>query len=85
MPKSTLTDAYDAAVNALVEIRKAYGVSQVELGARLGWPQQFVSPVERKERRLDVIEYYAFVRATGADPEAALIELFRKLPDRVDI
>lgn len=33
---------------------------------RLGKPQQFISNVERNERRLDVVEYYAFVRALGA-------------------
>ena len=85
MPKSVFTDAYASAVEILTALRKQSGVSQVELARRLGKPQQFISSVERSERRLDVVEYYAFVRALGGDPEAVFGELLRRLPNKVDI
>jgi transcriptional regulator with XRE-family HTH domain len=85
MPKSAFTDAYASAVELLVRLRKEHGVSQVELAKRLGRPQQFISLVERRQRRLDVIEYYAFLRAIGADPERAVAELYGSLPAQVAI
>jgi transcriptional regulator with XRE-family HTH domain len=66
-------------------LRKEHGVSQVELAKRLGRPQQFISLVERRQRRLDVIEYYAFLRAIGAGPEQTIVELYRSLPADVVI
>lgn len=85
MPKSVFTDAYASAVEILVTLRKRACVSQVELARRLGRPQQFISNVERGERRLDVVEYYAFVRALGADPREVFDELLSRLPVKVDI
>lgn len=85
MPKSVFTDAYAAVVEYLVELRKTQGVSQVELASRLGKTQQFVSLVERKDRRLDIVEFLVWVRALGADTEKALLEVARSLPKDVAI
>jgi transcriptional regulator with XRE-family HTH domain len=68
-----------------VQLRKAQGVSQVELARRLGRTQQFVSLVERSERRIDIIEFYAVVKALGGDPEATVIHLFKALPEDIRI
>jgi len=80
MPKSVFTDAYVSVVEYLIALRKRQGVSQVELARRLGRPQPFVSFVENRERRLDLVEFCAYVRALGADPEEAAIEVIRALP-----
>jgi transcriptional regulator with XRE-family HTH domain len=80
MPKSVYTDAYGSVVEYLVALRKEKGVSQVELAERLGRPQPFISYVENRERRLDVVEFYAYVKALGGDPEVAVVEVFRALP-----
>lgn len=85
MPTSVFTDAYASFVARLVALRKAQGVSQVELAQRLGKSQQFVSAVERRVRRLDVIELYAVLRAMGADPEQTVVDLYRSLPGDVRI
>jgi transcriptional regulator with XRE-family HTH domain len=69
----------------LIEARTRAGVTQVELAARLGRPQPFISFVERGERRVDVIEFYAIMKALGADPERAFRELIAKLPDKLKI
>ncbi|RUX73399.1 XRE family transcriptional regulator [Mesorhizobium sp. M7A.F.Ca.US.006.04.2.1] len=52
----------------LVEVRKDAGITQVELGRRLGQRQTFVSKFELGERRLDVAEFVTVARAIGADP-----------------
>jgi transcriptional regulator with XRE-family HTH domain len=85
MPKSVFTDAYASLLETLVALRKKKGVTQVELSKRLGKPQPFISYIERGERRLDVIEFYAITKALGADPVEVFTALAKKLPKRVDI
>lgn len=85
MPKSVFTDAYAATIETLIGLRKEAGISQVELARRLGKPQQFVSRAERCERRLDLVEYYAFLRAMGADPRAVFEDVLDRLPTKVEI
>ncbi|MDZ4366469.1 MAG: helix-turn-helix transcriptional regulator [Afipia sp.] len=85
MPKSVFTDAYASVVEYLIALRKEKGVSQVELARRLGRPQPFVSFVENKERRLDLVEFCVYVRALGGDPEKAVVEVVRALPKDIRI
>lgn len=69
----------------LIEARNRAGVTQADLASRLGRPQPFISFVERGERRIDVIEFYAIFRALDHDPEAAFRELIAKLPGKLQI
>lgn len=85
MPKSVFTDAYATLLEMLVALRKEQGLTQVQLSKKLGKPQPFVSYIERGERRIDVIEFYAIMRAMGVDPVKAFSSLTRKLPKKVDI
>lgn len=55
-------------IELLVAARKDAGITQVELGKRIGQRQTFVSKFELGERRLDVAEFVAVSRAIGADP-----------------
>ncbi|MET4163901.1 transcriptional regulator with XRE-family HTH domain [Marinobacterium sp. MBR-111] len=48
---------------ALRDLRKQAGLSQVELAARLDKPQSFVSKYESGERRLEYIEVEMICRA----------------------
>lgn len=50
---------------ALRDARLAAGLTQVQLAARLGQPQSFVSKVESGARRLDVVELIAFCASVG--------------------
>jgi transcriptional regulator with XRE-family HTH domain len=59
----------------LTEAREEAGLTQVELGERLGRPQTFVSKIERGVRRVDVIEFVEIAKAIGVDPKS----LIRKL------
>ena len=80
MPKSVFTDAYASVIATLVALRKERGVSQVELARRLGKSQQFISYVELCERRVDVVEFFAIVRALGDDPLVVLAKVATELP-----
>ena len=68
MSGAVFTPAYRTFLDCLIEARRAAGVTQVEVAARLGKPQSFVSKVERGERRLDVVEFTTWAQALGADP-----------------
>jgi transcriptional regulator with XRE-family HTH domain len=85
MPKSVFTDEYASVIEVLVRARRRATVSQVELARRLGKPQQFVSRVERSERRLDIVEFYAFARALEIDPTDLFAEATARLPHKVAI
>ena len=85
MPKSTFTDAYGIMLRNLVALRKARGMSQVALAKAVGKEQTFISRVERGERRLDVVEFYAWSKALNADPASAFVDLIEGFPERVEI
>lgn len=82
MTDTLRNEAYRAFVSHLVARRLAAGVTQVELAARLGKPQSYVSKVERYERRIDVAEFWLLASALGLDAGevfAAVVDQVREL------
>ena len=70
--KSLRSAEHRALCALLVTARRNAGLNQTELAKRLGKPQSFIAKYEGGERRLDVIEFLAVVRAIGADPRRIL-------------
>ncbi|MEA4856006.1 helix-turn-helix transcriptional regulator [Solidesulfovibrio sp.] len=68
---------YEYLRTLLLALRKEAGLRQIELAARLGCPQSFVSKYESGQRRLDLIELDAICEALGI-PLDEFIERFRK-------
>jgi transcriptional regulator with XRE-family HTH domain len=68
MRKSLKSVEYARLVEMLVAVRHAAGVRQQKLAAELGKPQSFVAKYEGGERRIDLVEFIAIVRALDADP-----------------
>lgn len=60
-------------IELLVQARKDAGITQAELGKRIGQRQTFVSKFELGERRLDVAEFVLVSRAIGADPHEIIV------------
>lgn len=79
MPSPIFGERYASVVAALADARRQAGVTQVELAERLGRPQSYVSKVERRERRVDVVEFVDWVSALGIDPASAFHTLLRDL------
>jgi len=68
LPLSSIrSDLYHHMIDLLVAARKDAGLTQAEVGARLGQRQTFVSKYELGERRLDVAEFVTVCRAIGVD------------------
>lgn len=85
MPKTVFSGAHRALVEVLVEARKAAGVTQAELASRVGRDQSFISLIERSQRRVDTLEFYALARALGLDPVRLFAAVVARLPKQVSI
>jgi transcriptional regulator with XRE-family HTH domain len=83
MPKSVFTDAYQVVRGRLRQARLDAGVSQTELARRVGKNQQLISYIELGIRRVDLVEFYAIMRALGVDPAEAMVRMLREFPDDV--
>ena len=65
-------DRYSLLQDALIEIRHARGLTQVEVANRLNKPQSYVSKYESGERRLDVVEFLDICDALETNPMSIL-------------
>src|SRR5947199_5569207 len=69
--KSQHAPAYEPLPVFLRALRDAAGLTQRELGEKLGKPQSWVHNCEVANRRVDVTEFVAWAAACGVDPKAA--------------
>jgi transcriptional regulator with XRE-family HTH domain len=58
-------------------LREGAGLTQRELGGRLGKPQSWVYNCEVGNRRVDVAEFAAWARGCGADPRKAFARFLK--------
>lgn len=63
-----------AVIAAIVDARRAAGLTQRQLAAKLGRSNSFVWKIEAGERRVDVLEFIEIAKSLGVSP----IELFNK-------
>jgi transcriptional regulator with XRE-family HTH domain len=80
MKKSVHTGEYALLLERLGELRGKAGISQRELGRRLGVPHTWVAKVESGERRIDLIEFGWFCAGCGAVASREAERLFSKWP-----
>lgn len=85
MPKSVFTGAHQHLVDVLIATRKRAGLTQTQLAQLIGKDQKFISLIERSQRRVDVIEFYAIASAMNADPVKLYAAVVKRLPRQVDI
>ena len=78
MAKTLYTERHRKLREVLIAKRKAAGLTQTVLAARLGKPPSYVAKYELGERRLDVLEYLDIAAATGFDPREPLGELLKE-------
>ena len=85
MPKTIFGDAHKSAVAVIIAARKKQGISQVELGERIGKTQKFISNIEVGKRRIDLIEFCAIARGIDMTPEALFLLIASELPAKLEI
>jgi transcriptional regulator with XRE-family HTH domain len=80
MPKTIFTGANQVVVTALREAREMAGLTQAEVGRRIGKDQSHISLIEASQRRLDLVEFHELARALGRDPIDLFAEISARLP-----
>ena len=85
MSKTVFQGEHRHLVDVLIGARKAAGLTQTELAHRVGKDQTFISLIERSQRRVDVLEFYALAKAMGADPVSLFNDVAERLPERLSI
>jgi transcriptional regulator with XRE-family HTH domain len=78
--KSLRSEGHIALIGALVEARKAKGISQAELATLLKCHQSFVARIESGQRRIDVPELIILSRALDADAAVLLETVSNSVP-----
>lgn len=78
MAQSTHHRHYQVLLKVLRQARQDAGLTQADVGNRLGNTQTFVSKVERGERRLDVAEFVEWCQALHLAPEAVFDEYLQQ-------
>jgi len=79
MPSTLSSDAYAAFVEVMKEARANAGLTQAELAERLNQPQSLISKNERRERRIDVVEFLELAGALGVDPGVLLRAVIKRI------
>lgn len=74
--KSIYTDDYINIISVLRAIRINKNITQAEMAKRLNTTQSFVSKVENRERRLDVIELLSWINALDVSVSDVLPEKY---------
>jgi transcriptional regulator with XRE-family HTH domain len=72
MRKIVSRDAYLALAKIIEDARRDAGLTQTELGARMGVGQKFISTIELGRRRVDALELLEFERSLGLEKFALL-------------
>ena len=85
MSKSAYTKAHQMLVTTLAQMRREAGLHQADLAQKIGKDQSYISNIERGQRRVDVIEFYAILKAMGIDPVKAFATIAKKMPETIDI
>ena len=62
MGESIHSREYKIIIQKLINVRLHSGITQVQVAAKLKKPQSYVSKIERRERRLDVVELKQLLR-----------------------
>ena len=85
MTKSLRSDGHISLIQALIDARKAKGLSQAALAERLMCHQSFVARIESGQRRIDVPELVILARALDSDPIEILARVVDAVPENARI
>jgi transcriptional regulator with XRE-family HTH domain len=66
-------------IAAIVEARKAAGMSQREFARKLNRSNNFVWRIEAGERQVNVLEFFEIAKAAGITPDALTRRVMRSM------
>lgn len=77
---AVFTDDYEVLVRLIVSLRRDAGVSQRGLARRMGRSQSHINMIEKRQRRVEVREFYRLCKALDADPAV----VFQRFAEEVE-
>lgn len=80
MARRDATELYLELRKALRAARRAAGLTQADVAAKLGKPQSFMAKIENGERRIDVVEFVVLASVLAIDPCALVRKLAARKP-----
>ena len=75
MPDWVSSPVHRDVIASLVAARKAAGMTQRDVAAKMARPRSFVGKVEVIERNLSILEFIEWTRALGLSAEEVLANL----------
>lgn len=79
MPASIYHPKYQALRVAMVAVRKAAGLTQIQIAERLHVGQSFISKMERGDSYVDVLTFVDWCSACGVKPGEVLERLQKQV------
>ena len=82
MRKTIYSNQAKVIQDTIRQVRERAGLTQRELGRKLGREHTFVAKCELGERRVDIVEFYWICEACGANPDreaSKIMKAFAKL------
>jgi transcriptional regulator with XRE-family HTH domain len=73
---------YVSLIDEFICAREAQGLTVRELGAKLKVPNSFVTKVEKRVRKLSVVEFVQYSLALGLDPTILTAKMSTELANR---
>jgi ribosome-binding protein aMBF1 (putative translation factor) len=77
--KSLYTHGQKQIAQTIRSFREAAGMTQRDLAAKIGRPQNVIVRIEQAQRRVDLLEWLALCHACEVDPVQQGYELLKKL------
>ncbi|MDR3237206.1 MAG: helix-turn-helix transcriptional regulator [Spirochaetia bacterium] len=65
--KTIFRDDYSILIQKLIIVRKECKLTQQEVADSLGWRQDYISKLEAKQRRLDILELHDLAKIYNKD------------------
>lgn len=80
MTKTIHSEGQEALCAELTRIRKAKGLTQADMAARLGCHQSMIARIESGQRRIDVVELIVITRALEVDTSDVIAVVEEQTP-----
>jgi transcriptional regulator with XRE-family HTH domain len=80
LAKTLRSKRYKALIGLLVVRRRAVGMTQSDLAARLGKSKSFVARLESGQRRITVVEFMTLAKILRFDPYKVISTLEKMAP-----
>jgi transcriptional regulator with XRE-family HTH domain len=80
MPAWVSSNLHRTLIASLIRARKAAGLTQRDVAAKLGKPPSFVGKIEAIERNIGLLEFLEWCEAIGIEPTEILPEAVRDAP-----